>query len=402
MRILLAGKTWTAEALTAESEKFPGGPWTVVCSPDAAAALSAVQAEGADFDAVVAEMPLAGGDALQFLEVVQRDHPQTLRFLSVNLTQRRTLAQSITAMHQLLPQPCPVETLKAALVRGLTLRQWMPGERLPEILARLQKLPSPPEIYFRVVRELQSPDSTLDAVGALIEKDPSMSAKLLRVANSAAFGLAYQVTTPLEALQVLGTETTKSLLLLAHSFSYFENINSRDFSVEQLWRHSLSVGRLAEALARQERAEARVVSEAFTAGLLHDLGKLVLAANLPEDYSRAVRLGREKDISLSAAEAEVIGASHAEVGAALLGVWGLPLDIVEAVILHHAPGWMLDRAFCPLSAVAAANWLCHELEASGEKAAAVVEATQKSLEAAGWGEQLPGWRELAKETITQV
>jgi putative nucleotidyltransferase with HDIG domain len=399
MRILLAGKTWPAETLAAESEHLPGGPWTVVPAHDAATAQAAVQQEGALFDAVVAEMTLPGGDGLQLLDLVQQRHPRTLRFLSADLQQRRTLASSVTAMHQLLPQPCPPETLKAALVRALTLRQWMPSERLPEIVARLHKLPSPPELYFRVVRELQSPDSTLDAVGELITQDPSMSAKLLRVANSAAFGLQYQVTTPLEALQVLGTETTKSLLLLAHSFSYFENINSRDFSVERLWRHSLWVGRLAEALAREERAEAKVVSESFTAGLLHDLGKLVLAANLPEDYSRAMRLAREQSLSFCAAEEQVIGASHAEVGAALLGLWGLPLDIVEAVIMHHAPGWLLDRAFCPLSAVAAANWLCHELEAAGEQAAEAAEAAQQALEAAGWKERLPEWRQLARDVV---
>jgi putative nucleotidyltransferase with HDIG domain len=388
--------------VAANSDALPGGPWTVVPAPDAATAQAAVQKEGEIFDAVVAEMALPGGDGLQLLETVQKTQPRTLRFLSADLAQRRTLAKSVAAMHQLLPHPCPPEVLKTALVRALTLRQWMPSERLPEILARLHKLPSPPEIYFRVVRELQSPESTLDAVGELIAKDPSMSAKLLRVANSAAFGLQYQVTTPLEALQVLGTETTKSLLLLAHSFSYFENINSRDFSVERLWRHSLAVGRLAEALARAERVEARVVSESFTAGLLHDLGKLVLAANLPEDYGRAMRLARDQGLSGCAAEETVIGASHAEVGAALLGVWGLPLDIVEAVILHHAPGWLLDRAFCPLSAVAAANWLCHELEASGEGAAAVIEAAQKALEAAGWKDRLPEWRQLAREVLPQV
>ena len=402
MRILLAGTTWPAETVAAESEQLPGGPWSVISVADAAAAQAAMQQAGEAFDAVITEMALAGGDGLQLLEAVQQQHPRTLRFLSADLAQRRTLAKSVTAMHQLLPFPCPADVLKTALVRALTLRQWMPSERLPEILARLHKLPSPPEIYFRVVRELQSPDSTLDAVGELIAKDPSMSAKLLRVANSAAFGLQYQVTTPLEALQVLGTETTKSLLLLAHSFSYFENLNSRDFSVERLWRHSLSVGRLAEALARAEQAEAKVVSESFTAGLLHDLGKLVLAANLPEDYSRAVRLARTESLSGCAAEEQVIGASHAEVGAALLGVWGLPLDIVEAVILHHAPGWLLDRAFCPLSAVAAANWLCHEREAAGDQAATAAETTQRSLEAAGWKERLPGWRQLAKEVLPQA
>lgn len=399
MRILLAGTAWATEALTADPENLPGGPWAVVCATDAVTAQAALQTGGESFDAVVAEMKLAGGNGLQLLETVQKAHPRTLRFLSADLAQRRTLAQSVAAMHQLLPAPCPPETLKAALIRALTLRQWMPGERLPEILARLHKLPSPPEIYFRVVRELQSPDCTLDAVGELIAKDPPMSAKLLRVANSAAFGLQYQVTTALEALQVLGTETTKSLLLLAHSFSYFENLHSRDFSVDRLWQHSLSVGRLAEALAREEQAEAKVASESFTAGVLHDLGKLVLAANQPEEYSRAMRLMREQSLTACAAEEQVIGASHAEAGAALLGVWGLPLNIVEAVILHHAPGWLLDRAFCPLSAVAAANWLCHELEASGEEALARAETAQKALEAAGWKERLPAWRALAKEVV---
>jgi HD-like signal output (HDOD) protein len=104
--------------------------------------------------------------------------------------------------------------------------------------------------------------------------------------NSAAFGLQRPVSSPAEAVMYLGIETTKSLVLLAHTYSHFERIPPAVFSVDQLWRHSLAVGRLARAIARAERVGEDVSDQSFTAGLLHDMGKLVLAANHPDLYAQ--------------------------------------------------------------------------------------------------------------------
>ena len=164
----------------------------------------------------------------------------------------------------------------------------------------------------------------------------------------------------------LGMETTTSMILLAHCFSYFDGIKAADFSADHLWQHSLRVGMLAKAIARSEGATTAVADEAYTAGLLHDLGKLALVANLPEEFSEAMALSRAERITQVEAEFRIFGVSHAEVGASLLATWGLAPEIVESLALHHAPARLLHRCFCALTAVHAANALENALTSNAK------------------------------------
>jgi HD-like signal output (HDOD) protein len=160
----------------------------------------------------------------------------------------------------------------------------------------------------------------------------------------------------------VGLETTKALVLLAHTFSFFKDLLRTPFSMELLGEHSLAVGREAQRLARQERAGAELADQAFTAGLLHDLGKLFFAANLPKEFSAALRISQGEDIPLHESEQRVFGTTHAAVAGFVLGTWHLPDPIVDAVAWHHCPSHNPDcpSAFTPLTAVHLANVLDHQ------------------------------------------
>lgn len=177
----------------------------------------------------------------------------------------------------------------------------------------------------------------MDSVGQIISRDPAVSAKLLQLANSSLLGLQLQVSSIPEALMYLGMETTKSLVLLAHAFSHFEGKASPGMPVDALWKHSFKVGRRAQLIGESEQCSSDEAGTIFTAGLLHDFGKLLLAANLPSKVRESIVLAKEKGLPMWEAERQVFGTDHAEVGGCLLGIWGLPRSILESVALHHQP-----------------------------------------------------------------
>jgi putative nucleotidyltransferase with HDIG domain len=259
----------------------------------------------------------------------------------------------------------------------------------------MRKVPSPPTIYFQIVKELQSAAASMENIGAIISQDMAVTAKLLQMVNSAAFGLHRPVSSPAEAVMYLGIETTKSLVLLAHTYSHFDRIPPSIFSVDGLWRHSLSTGRLSRAIARGERVGEDVADQSFTAGLLHDMGKLVLAANQPDRYALVAAQVNKSGEPSWRAESDVFGATHAEVGAWLAAIWSLPLKIIEALALHHHPSKFLSEGFCPLTAVHAANAIEHEVQGDhGRDAGSMLDMDYLSDK--GLAGRLEDWRETGQ------
>src|SRR5437867_1678701 len=291
--------------------------WDVAFSKTGLQALASLSQSPCD--AVVADMQIPGMNGAQFLDEVMQRSPQTLRFIRASLGDQQAAMKCVGTAHQYLVKPSGAQTVRSALERAFSLEAWLPNETVQKLIAQMKKLPSPPNLYFRIVAELQSPDSSIETIGSLVMQDPMLSAKLLQVVNSAVFGLQLQVGSASEAVLYLGMETTKALVLLAHTFSYFDKVRAADFSVEKLWKHSVSTGKFAEQIARAECSDAELTGQAFTAGMLHDRGKLVVAANLPDLFKQALAKARDESTRLWEAETAVFGATHAELGACLRG-----------------------------------------------------------------------------------
>lgn len=349
-------------------------------------------------DAVVADMQLPGMTGAQLLDEVIQRSPKTLRFIRASMGDQQSAMKCVGTAHQYLVKPSDAQTIGFALDRAFSLESWLPNDTVQKLIAQMKKLPSPPNLYFKIVAELQSPDASIENIGAMVAQDPVLSAKLLQVVNSAVFGLQLQVVSASEAVMYLGMETTKALVLLAHTFSYFDKVRTAEFSVEKLWKHSVATGKFAEQIARAEGVSAEVVGQAFTGGMLHDLGKLLLAANVPDGFKEALAKAREQKTHLWEAETGVFGATHGELGACLLGIWGLPMPIVEAVALHHFPIRFLSKQFCPLTAVHAANVVEQEMQAT-DKDALIASADLNYLTELGLAERMDVWRDLCKEKL---
>ena len=243
------------------------------------------------------------------------------------------------------------------MLRAAALEASLDNDRLKQLVSRMDRLPSIPSVYSEIVEKLQQREVRLEEIGAVIAKDIGMTANILKLVNSAFFGLRRQMVDPAEAVTYLGLETVKTLVLSIHAFSQFEGVEMEGFSLSSLWQHSLQTAALARAIAGAEQAEGKLRDESFVAGMLHDAGKVVLAANFAPQYVEAMRLARTNNLELLAAEEQVFGANHAAVGGYLLGLWGLPVPVVEAIALHHNPARSLNRTFSPLTAVhVATRW----------------------------------------------
>jgi putative nucleotidyltransferase with HDIG domain len=188
-----------------------------------------------------------------------------------------------------------------------------------------------------VVEVLQNPQFDLEQVARLVAQDVGLTAKLLKLVNSAALGLAQPIHSIPDAIALVGAARLQSLVMSAWAFSFADEKMCRGFSPAAEWHHALAVAQAAENLAKERRAKPSLVEFAFVAGILHDVGKVMLAANSPEAYADILALARKQSQPLWQTETQVLGYSHAEVGGCLLGLWGLDLVIVEAVSRHHQP-----------------------------------------------------------------
>src|SRR5260370_16022303 len=172
-----------------------------------------------------------------------------------------------------MAKPCTAEALKGVLEKARTLERWLDEPAIRPLLARLTKLPSVLASYVQVRKALQSPDTGWDEVGRLLSQDLALTAKVLQLVNSAAFGLQRDISSLAEAIGHLGIEQTKALVLMAHAFSSFEGSADLPFSIEALWRHSMGTGRLAQWMVRDVTGDLKPAGEAFTdAGRARGLG----------------------------------------------------------------------------------------------------------------------------------
>lgn len=308
-------------------------------------------------DVVMSDLRMPGMSGAQLLNEVMKRYPATVRIVLSGFAELEMVMRCVGSTHQFLTKPVDMAALIALLQRVANLRQRLHSAEIRELVGGKESLPSIPEVYFEILDALAEPDCPVERIGQIVASDPGLTTKLLQLVNSAFFGFAHEVSNAEEATLLLGTGTIRSLALTLHLFSAFKTPAVEGCSLEQIWTHSLRVARLARRIATIEGADEGVTEQAFTAGLLHDVGKLVLAERKAAPYLELVARARKENRPLMAVESEALPATHAEVGAYLVDLWGLPVPLVEAVNWHHTPGAANSKGFDALTAVHVANVL---------------------------------------------
>ncbi|MFQ5686433.1 MAG: HDOD domain-containing protein [Candidatus Scalindua sp.] len=297
------------------------------------------------FDVVVSDMRMPEMDGCKLLEIVMKQYPECVRIILSGHSDHEIILGSVKFAHQYLMKPCGAEVVKLTINRACGLRDLLGDEALEKIVAGMKDLPSLPKSYNLIVEEMQKPEPSLKKVGNIIARDVSMSARVLQLVNSAFFGLPQNMVNPQQAVIYLGVETLKALVLSANVFSSFtETSELLDFPLPELCKHSIAVGNLAREILDSEPVEQRLKEEVLVAGLLHDIGKLLLL-NVPDQYKQIQALNDNIGCGILTAEYEVLNTSHSELGAYLLGLWGIPIGIVESIAFHHNPSRLIRNTF---------------------------------------------------------
>lgn len=348
--------------------------------------------DDSSFDVVVSDMQMPHMDGAQLLSRVSEQYPKTVRIVLSGQASRNAVLRAVQPMHQYLAKPCNANTLRTTVLRACQLRDLLHDEHLLQLIGSVQTLPSVPALYTEVMDEIESEDGTAAGVGEIVACDPGMTAKILQLTNSAAFGLGREISSPLQAASLLGMDVIKSLVLSLGVFRQFDESIAANFSIDSLFHHSTRVASLARRIALHQECRLEAVAEAFTAAMLHDIGKLVLATSLPEKWAEVQQLVKAERIPVCCAEQEVLGTDHAVVGSYLLSLWGLPQALVEAIAFHHRPNLNEEFEFSSLTAVSAANFLIHESE--GVPDAELEEGVMAHLEQIGVESELRAWRGL--------
>jgi HD-like signal output (HDOD) protein len=328
------------------------GKWHMTFVDSGADALS--QFEATPHDVIVSDISMPGMDGAQLLHAISERWPATIRIALAGVSDVEQKLRLLPLAHQYLSKPCRPEQLEDIVARSLQLREELTQPSVQAIVGRIRQLPARPQVFARLQVAMARPDASARAVAQVIGEDSALTVKVLQIANSAFFRRGRRISNIEQAVQYLGFQTVRNLVMCAEVFSRWPGrMRHAAVDLEDLQMHAQRTAAVAQALT----AGTRFADDTVLAALLHDLGYWVLIQECPRELEQAIELAFAAGISLTQAEYEILGASHAEIGAYLLAIWGLPYTVVEAVAHHHRPTRVKSAGLDALSALAVATAL---------------------------------------------
>ena len=308
---------------------------------------------GGKVDAVVVDIGLDEEDGVTTLEQARKDSPGVFRIVlsgSVDVSER---SRAAVAAHRYLSKPCDAARLIEIIEQGLSVRGLLHSDSVRAALGEIGSLPAAPGSYVALTRALEDRRTPLAKIAAIVEQDVAICAKVMQFASSGFFSLGRPVSDVQGAIAYLGLDLLRALVLSAGALRVFQPRGGQHFSAVALAEHGLAVAQAARSLA-----DGRLpTKDVFVTAMLHDIGKLVLSTHLPREFDAAAARAEATKRPVHVVERELYGYSHAEIGAYLLGLWGLPSTVVEAVAFHHDPGLFPHDSLHLIDVIAAADFV---------------------------------------------
>jgi HD-like signal output (HDOD) protein/ActR/RegA family two-component response regulator len=311
--------------------RFKRGEWEMEFAEGGEQALERLAER--PFDVVVSDMRMPGMDGGQLLAHVRRLYPGTARVILSGHADRAAIISAVGPTQQYLAKPCEVDVLVGVLDRVLSVRDLIADDHLAGMLGGVESLPKPPQVYEEMLAISTDPDCALDDVVAVIERDMSTSAEVLRLVNTAFFGLPSEVTTIARAVSLLGLETIQALAVAGAVFGA-GGPPPPGVDSHQLSEHGMQVGQLARKLAVEEGWTRQAVGDAFFAGMLCEVGLPVLAGANPAGWTRIRNIAAPDLAEQAELEREHLGCPVTQASAYLLGLWGFAEPVVEAIAMQ--------------------------------------------------------------------
>ena len=306
--------------------------WDLAFAESADAAIAAL--ELAPADALVTDIRMPGNDGVQLLATVASRWPDTARIALSGYSDARQAAALVPLAQQFLGKPTDASSIQSAIKQCLRVQELLRSQALRQAVGRIRTVPALPQVYQRLLLLARSDGTTTADIAEAISQDSGVAAKVLQIANSAFFRAARTIGSLEQAAAHLGLATLRDIALCAEVFREWRAHDiPPELAPARLQSHALSVALHVRELTRGRSWR----EEAFLAALLHDIGYWILLQISSQDLTRAWTVSRRTGRALTDVEREMFGTTHAEIGAYILGLWGLPFVIVEAVALHHDP-----------------------------------------------------------------
>jgi putative nucleotidyltransferase with HDIG domain len=312
------------------------------------------------FDVIVSDQRMPEMDGATLLDIVRERWPRTVRIVLSGYAELEQTVRLVPVAHQYISKPCDPAQLESSISRCLALQELLGQPALRELVGQLGRLPPAPTTYVRLQAAMASETSSVADIAGIIASDTIVTGKLLQMVNSGFFRLPRRVKGVEQAVGYLGLNTVRSLVVSVEVFSAW-TAAPRLISLEKLQKHASEVAAAALAIL----PPSQLADDTLLAALLHDIGYWVLTPGRERELAEAQRIATAEALPMDQAEKRVLGASHAEIGAYLLGIWGLPSSIVEAVAHHHTPHAVPGGQFDAVAALC----IAHALVETGECAA---------------------------------
>jgi HD-like signal output (HDOD) protein len=357
--------------------------------------------EERSFDVIVSDLRMPGMDGAELLGRMRSRHPGTARIILSGYSEAELATRAVPVAYQMLIKPCNPVELKETIERVCTLQDVLCKPALRELIGAIGELPALSSTYMALSRALGQADTSVAMIASIIEQDVGMSAKMLQLVNSGFFGLSRRATGVEQAVSYLGTDTIKTLALYSETFRIFvPSVKIPASFWQMMQRHSQRAAIIAGALPITR--EIREV--ALIAALLHDAGTLALASTMADQFCGVLDEMRDKGCTQVEAEESLLGISHAEIGAYLLGLWGINSVAVEAIAHHHHPSRIGHKGLDCSLAVYLSNLLAHEVEIHPDNSDGdhLSETDRRELEALGLLDQFPVFWGRAVEALGQT
>jgi HD-like signal output (HDOD) protein/CheY-like chemotaxis protein len=369
--------------------------WDMLFASSGIVALEVLTRE--PIDVIVTDMRMPHMDGATLLKKVQESYPSVVRIVLSGHAELETALRAVPVAHQFLSKPCDPGVIENVVERACRLQSLVTEEVVKQVVGKIEKLPSLPRVYAQLVSALSNESTSTNDVAKILKQDMAICAKTLQVVNSAFFRLPRPIGKIEEAVQYLGLTTVKHITLAVEVFNLGSGRSQHPdgFSIDALQRHSLLVGEVAAGLFLDKHEK----EDAFVVGLLHDIGRLLIGVELSEQQAAIVREMQATNCTMTAAEEKVLRVTHAEIGGYLLGLWGLPYTIIEAVANHHDPSRVDSGKFDMLAAVHVANALVHEVSSGQAKSETVAALDTTYLDKLGVMDKIDGWREDVQRQV---
>jgi HD-like signal output (HDOD) protein len=322
--------------------------WRVRGFTSPLAALAAVKSEAPDL--VLADHEMLEMKGNELLEEVRAAAPQAVRIIISGCVDVQALSTVLSA-HQYIAKPFEALQLKELIERTFAARARLEEQGLGALVTGLRSLPSLPHVYYLLLAELGNERRSVEAIAQLVAKDAGLSSKLLQLANSPMFGRGALVSGLLEAVMCLGTDMIKAVVLSQEVFRQYARVQSWEIDLPRLWTHCWQVAELAQGICLDQGLSQGQAEEAFLAGILHELGKLILIDNFPREFQAAWQAALRAHSPLTPVLLSSLHATPAQLAAYLLELWGLPKGVILAVAWHEGPENGGSKEFSPATAL---------------------------------------------------